>query len=520
MRWVLFLFFILSSILLLLQGAIPQIRAEAVDQYVTGIVYNDINSNGTRDRREPGIPGICVSNGLDVVQTDKMGGYTLPVDDDTIIFVIKPTDWKLPVDSNNLPQFYYIHKPGGSPKSKYLGVAPTGPLPASVDFPLYKDEEPRKYKALFFGDPQPRDQKEVDYLAHDIVEELIGTDAEFGVTLGDIVFDDLSVFDSINPVIGKIGIPWHNVIGNHDTNHDSPDDEHSTETFQRYYGPPYYAFNYGGVHFIAIDDIAWTGKGYHGEIDTRQLDFIRNDLQFVPNDTLLVLMMHIPLGTAMNRARLFDLIDGYPHTFSISAHWHQQRHIFFGGLSGWNGQGKHHHLVNGTTCGCWWGGAPDEYGIPHATMADGTPNGYSIITFDGNEYSIEWKVARRPLSYQMNIFTPESVASSDAADTSVIVNVFAGSEKSDVEMKFGDDGDWVEMQRAEIPDPYILAIKQAEASDRPPRGRKIPNAAASGHIWRANLPPLPEPGTYIIHIRTTDMFGHTYEDSRLIRITP
>ena len=61
---------------------------------------------------------------------------------------------------------------------------------------LYAQREPNEFRALMFGDPQPRTQQEVDFIAHDVVEELIGTDASFGVTLGDIVFDDLSLFAS------------------------------------------------------------------------------------------------------------------------------------------------------------------------------------------------------------------------------------------------------------------------------------------------------------------------------------
>ena len=41
-------------------------------------------------------------------------------------------------------------------------------------------------------------------------------------------------------------------------------------------------------------------------------------------------------------------------------------------------------------------GAPDERGIPHTTMRDGAPNGYSIFTFDGHKYDIEFRAAAPP----------------------------------------------------------------------------------------------------------------------------
>ena len=90
----------------------PAVAGEA-----TGIVYHDRNGNGVRDEGEPGLPGVSVSNQREIVQTDASGRWTLPVTDDTIFFVIKPRDWMTPVNENQLPQFYYIHKPAGSPPS-------------------------------------------------------------------------------------------------------------------------------------------------------------------------------------------------------------------------------------------------------------------------------------------------------------------------------------------------------------------------------------------------------------------
>src|SRR5690606_34870642 len=103
------------------------------------------------------------------------GRYELAVQGDRNVFVLKPRSWRTPLSEDNLPQFYYIHKPHGSPPLQYPGVAPTGPLPESVDFPLYPQPEPNQFKAILFGDPQPRNLKEVEFVAHDVVEELIGT---------------------------------------------------------------------------------------------------------------------------------------------------------------------------------------------------------------------------------------------------------------------------------------------------------------------------------------------------------
>ncbi len=122
--------------------------------------------------------GVLVSNGRDTARTDDEGRYTLPLEDEAVIFVIKPTGYALPVDAHSmLPRFYHIHQPNGSPAGlnlRYRGIDPTGPLPASVDFPLRRIEEPSKFDVLLFTDPQPESPAEVEFIRDDVVDGLIG----------------------------------------------------------------------------------------------------------------------------------------------------------------------------------------------------------------------------------------------------------------------------------------------------------------------------------------------------------
>src|SRR5690606_17050644 len=224
-------------------------------QTVKGIVFEDLNGNGKKDRKEKGLGGVGVSNGEIVVSTDEKGSYSLPVSDDNIIFVIKPAAYALPVNAQQLPQFYYRHKPNGSPENfKYEGVKPTGPLPKSVDFALQPANDDKDFTTLLFGDPQPYSQEEVDHYAKGIVAELEGgVNARFGLSLGDLVGDMLTLHDPYIKATQKIGIPWFNVMGNHDMNYEAKHDSLSDETFERNFGPANYSFNYGDVHFIILD---------------------------------------------------------------------------------------------------------------------------------------------------------------------------------------------------------------------------------------------------------------------------
>ncbi len=508
----------------------PSDGPENID--ATGIVFDDQNGNGRRDPGEPGLPDVRVSNGKAIVKTDADGRYHLKISDDAIIFVIKPRNWMTPVNELNLPQFFYIHKPAGSPKTKFPGVAPTGPLPKSVDFPLVKRAEPNQFRALMFGDPQPRNVKEVEYIAHDVIEQVIAEEAHqasFGVTLGDIAFDDLNVLKPFNQAIALIGIPWYNVIGNHDINYDATDDKTSDETFERHYGPSYYSFDHGPVHFMVLDDVMWTvdtpgkrGK-YTGGLGERQMEFIRYDLAGIPADQLVVLMMHIPLVSVTDRQELYRLIEQRPFAVSISAHAHYMEHRFIGEEDGWKGPEKHHHVINVTVCGSWWRGAPDERGLPHTTMKDGGPNGYSIMTFDGHKYDLEFRAASRPAHYQMNIYAPEEIelaALPSEADQlpKVVVNVFNGSERTKCEFRIGDDDAWKPMEQTTTKDPAYVAAIALEESLEQKAWTGLPAARDTPHIWQATLPVDLKPGTHAIEVRATMMSGKQHVSKRIMRV--
>ena len=418
----------------------------AANSTATGTVFLDTNGNQVKDDNEKGLPGVRVSNGTDVVETDANGQYALEVSDDSILFVIKPRGFMTPVDANRLPKFYYIHKPHGSPEGlKYAGIAPTGPLPTSIDFPLTEQTEADTFKVLVFGDTQPYNMQEIEWLAHDVIEEVIGTDAVFGISLGDLVGDDLDLFRPLNEVMATVGIPWYNVHGNHDMNFLATDDRYADETFERVYGPACYSFDWGPVHFINIDNVYFhrdekNNPRYLSEVGEQQLTYLRNDLAFVPKDQLVVISFHIPLTEMRDVKELMNLLGDRPNTLSLSAHTHFQRDDFVGPEHGWQGDHPHHHHNHATTSGSWWRGALDEIGIPHTTMRDGAPNGYGIFTFSGNQYTIRFKAARRPADYQMNIWVPWEVASTETGETEVIANVFGGTKRSTVEMRLGEIG--------------------------------------------------------------------------------
>ena len=486
-----------------------------------GVVFEDVNGNGLCDPGEPGVAGVAVSIQEQVVLTGDDGRYTLPVTDDTIIFVTKPSGYAVPLGKDNLPRFYYIHKPNGSPKLYHRGVDPTGPLPESINFPLNRRSEPPAFTVIAMADPQPETSQEVDYVRDDVLDELVGSDAAFGVTLGDIMFDHLWLYDRYNDYVGRIGIPFYNIIGNHDMNYDADDDDDSDETFHRYFGPNYYSWDYARLHFIALDTIIWDGPGqgtgrYHEAITDRQLTWLANDVRHVPQDKLIVLLMHAPLHTFRDdeaipgTKRLFDIMKHRPKVLALAGHTHWHEHVFFDKRHGWEGEGGFHLLICATACGSWWGGPKDYRGIPVADQRDGIPNGYVILEVNGTDYVTTYKAAGFDRDYRMRIYPPGSTGSSPAARTKLLVNVFDGSERSNVECSL-DGAEFVPMTRT----PQLDPLAEVMLSGVMKSSKSWANPAPCPHMWETALPEPPSRGTHVVTSRVTDQYDRTYEQSKI-----
>ena len=529
-----------------------------------GVVFHDENGNGARESQEPGIPGIRVSNGLDIVTTDADGKYELNVDDDTILFVLKPRNWATPLDDHRLPQFYYLHKPSGSPDDAYefAGVEPTGPLPTSVDFPLTPNDEPEEFSIVVMGDPQPYSREQVRFYANDVVAELVDAKAAFGISLGDIVGDKLTLFHHVNAVQAKVGVPWYNVHGNHDINFHSPNDEFADETFERVYGPANFAFQWASVHFVVLDNVLWNGsvdqdgdgkpdKGnYVGALNDNQLRFVANYVAGVPKSECIVICTHIPLTTSSDKThgtiqlpQLLEILSNHPHQLSFSAHTHYTRSDIFGGdghtppedhsaddlhtehQHADDAHHHHHHQIHhhhntATGSGSWYRGPKDEQGFPMTPMRDGVPNGYVIATFTGSQYKLRYKAARKPADYQMAIHAPDTIAVSKVGDAEILANVFNGNQRSTVKMRVRGVGDWIPMTKTEREDPAYVAMYQRDVAnvDRP--HTVLPKPIVTPHMWTANLPTGILPGVHILEVESTDMFGQVDRGIRLIEVDP
>lgn len=504
-------------------------------QIAKGKVFIDKNENNELDSFEAGLPGVPISNGRDIVLSNENGIYEIPVRENEIIFMIKPSGYEYSLNDTKLPQFYYIHKPKGSPDLKFKGSKPTGALPDQINFSLKKSSKKDSFDILVFADPQPYDDKELSYFDKDIIQQLENVEGfEFGISLGDLVGNDLNLFKSYAASVNKIGIPWMNVYGNHDMNFDAQKDEFADETFEATFGPATYSFNHGKVHFIIIDNVIYPKNdslpGYIGGFTDKQLEFIENDLKHVTKDNLLVLAMHIPLSApswrknetyfrSEDRKKLFHLIKDYPFTFSLSGHTHVQQIKYFDRSNGWKGENYHLHYNVGTASGDWWTGKPDSEGIPDALMRDGTPNGYAVIKFRNNQFEYDYVAARQKKSVHMSIWGPKVVPYKERDKSEIFVNFFLGCDSTQVKYRVNNDGSWFMMQKANIGDPYVTSSRNSwDLSDTLKSGRRPSNAVLSSHLWKSKIPNNLEPSDHTITIKVIDTFGREYYEEFIYKI--
>ena len=386
-------------------------------------------------------------------------------------------------------------------------------------------------RVLVFGDPQVKSAREVDYYRRDIVEPLRGRHgAQLGITLGDVVDDVPALHPVVKAETARLGIPWLYAPGNHDVDPDATDDAGSLRSFNREIGPDTFIRETGLANFVVLDDvIALPGHkpAYIGGFREDQFLLLEARLPELRKDRLLVLAMHIPLFEEAgkdsfrdeDRARLFALLQPFPHVLVLSAHSHAQRHVFHDADDGWQGAAPLHEYNVGAACGSYWSGVEDAAGIPDAMMADGTPNGYAVLTVKpGGDYALAWHNARDATDSQIGLHAPKVLRRGAYPAWGVFANVYMGMDDTRVEYRV-DDGEWMPMKQVLQPDPALLVENMRDDLAEALRGYdRSPEAEPSPHLWRAALPTKLEAGEHRIEVRAFDRWRGEVRASTTYRL--
>ncbi len=390
---------------------------------IRGHVFADRNGDGTRQSGELGVPGVKVSNGLEVVLTNDGGYYELPVRPDMNLTVVQPAGWEVPVDERRLPQFFYVHKEGGSPEPlRFGGLEDTGPAPKAVNFPLRRKSDDLTFRVAVVGDSQTYANAEIGHFRDSVITNLLeqsGQEPDFLLYVGDVVGDDLGLLDRITEVGSAVGKPQWLVHGNHDLDFDASDDAHSSDSWRQMIGPNYYAFEEGNALFVVLDNVVYPcgeedmkrpgrefcAEGerptYNGRVPEEQMLWLENLLKHTPKDRMVVLAHHIPFVSFAdpdstkhqtdNLPEIYRLIDGRK-AVSLSGHTHTTENHAPGQMfDGWQRavgieEIAFRHIVAGAASGSWYLGDLDHRGIPMSFQRLGAPRGVLLMDFEGSWY--------------------------------------------------------------------------------------------------------------------------------------
>jgi hypothetical protein len=408
------------------------IRDGGGGESISGFVFEDANRNGRRDAGEAGVEGVRVSNGEAWARTDATGAYEIAARADMDLTIVQPAGWRVPTDARLVPQFFYVHKEGGTGyPMRYGGLPDTGPAPAQVNFPLIRREESDDaFTCAVIGDSQTYSNREIGWFRDGVLTDLSGM--ELGAQdcllyVGDVMGDDLGLLNRLLEVGAAAGAPQWLVHGNHDFDFDARSDADSADSWRRIYGPNYFAFEKGDVLFVVLDNVVYpcgaedmTRPGhefcgdperptYNGRVIETQMRWLEGLIESTPEDRLIVLAHHIPFVSFVDSGspkhqtdeldRIHALLEGRP-ALSLSGHTHTIENHSPGQIfEGWTqntgtGPLPFRHIIAGAASGAWYQGDFNVDGNPMALQRMGAPNGVLMLEFDGADYAERYIGAR------------------------------------------------------------------------------------------------------------------------------
>lgn len=482
-----------------------------------GTVFEDRNGDGVRQSDEAPLAGIGVSDGTGIASSDARGMFAgLRAGTGHAVFVIRPAGYRPTAPAAGVPAFW----------------RPAADGDGRCDFGLQREHRaPGDLRVLVFSDPQVADLHQVGYFERGVVAAArAGGRADLGLTLGDLVDDETALYPALDRVIATLGVPWLHVPGNHDVDAGARDDATSLTAYHHAYGPDTYAWEEREAVFVLLDNvIAMPGSrpAYVGGLRESQFAFLQRFLAEVDPARRVVVAAHIPwfdtaapgrapTVRAADRERLFALLQRFPKVLLLSGHRHSQRQFFHDAATGWHGATPLHEYNVGAASGAYWSGAKYADGVPDATMADGTPNGFAtlVVAADGG-VRLAWHPARLrrddPASTSiMGLHAPKVLRQGAYPAWGVYANVYMGHDGTRVDYRI-DGGEWKPMARVEAPDPRLLVENARDDLSDTLRGRdRSPEAEPSPHQWRGTLDTRLPVGVHRVEVRVFDDEGHVH----------
>ncbi len=278
------------------------------DRTVTGTVFVDVDGDAllsAPDRVVTG--GVVFWEAAQDAPIDELGGYELSVPERPGIVWVLARDgldpgpfWAAVPAGGDHTADIAVRRPKGTPAGTKRPLSRTGPL----TFVVASDTH-----AGIHGMPAS-DQVLVLQQATDLEPR-----PHFIAVTGDLTQSKPEQFATVLAAAAAIDTPYVPVPGNHDW-------YDGGAAYRRHLGPPTYAFNAGGAHFIVLNDAS--------SLDER-VRFVERDLALLTGDPTVVAFMHAPPGDELVAALAARGVDAL-----LTGHMHSNRLLRHDGLVEYN----------------------------------------------------------------------------------------------------------------------------------------------------------------------------------------
>jgi len=313
------------------------------------------------------------------------------------------------------------------------------------------------------------------------------------------------LFPDYKAAVAKTGVPFFQVIGNHDMDLGARSDEGSDKTYCEQFGPTYYSFNRGKLHYVILDNVfnIRPSRGYMGYIPENQLAWLEKDLALVPEGRTVMVSLHIPTKTGAarragqreeapashtsNRDILYKMLKPF-NAHILSAHTHVSENWVEGNLMEHN---------TGTVCGAWWSGP---------VCGDGCPPGFEVYQVEGDKLSWSYIPTGGKKETQMRLYAP---GKSEDKPQSVVANVWNWDPAWKVE--WWKDGQAMGiMEQFTGKDPWA---NELYLGPQLPSKHKWVEPSLTDHLFAAYIG---KDGAKEVVVKVTDRFGEVFEERVLI----
>ena len=446
------------------------------------------------------IPGAVVSDGRQCVATSEDGTYAMKSDlnETRFIFISLQSDYVAETFRSVPKTFRKVRRHEKAVKA---------------DFVLsLRKEKLDEYTMVMIGDPQMRGlghdnsgERFRDVVLPDI-ENLKGDDGNFfAINLGDIVYNYMSGYDDWVDICSRSSFPMFNVIGNHDCDQNNLYDIRlGTGFYENFVCPAYYSFDMGDVHYVVLNTIMndlmlFNGRGYWYGVDEKQLEWLKNDLKFVPKDKTLVVCSHSPLFINDNKSEkscrnineLKSVLAQFTKVYAWAGHTHQN-------------YGCNYVWEQGVIPSVQVARCNGALRTNREIAGDGTPNGYMVVNVKGGNMQWYYKSIGYERDYQMKVYSP--TRTQDGYAKAVIWNYTPDFWSKP---QWYENGVFVaELEQFKEPDlDYMDLFNSIEGL----KGRELQYAKPVDSRFMFRI--KPSEGVRKGEVRVTDNFGVTYTQS-------